>query len=110
MLSETRDMKAAKALFRSAQIRSVSGKTVRHRTSAYLNNRLEQDDHGIKARIRCVCGFKDHDAANCFCMEHDELRNLLRPSRRHKQIVSAASHRARFAEGARIALNIMALG
>ena len=63
MLSQTRDMKAAKALFRPAQatmgfrpdqmtkgghgsypraIRSVLGRTVGHRTSAYLNNRLEQ--------------------------------------------------------------------
>ena len=63
-------MKAAKAFFRSAQttvdfppnrvttgghssypraIRSVLGKAVAHRTSAYLNNRLEQDHRGIKA-------------------------------------------------------------
>lgn len=61
MLSEHRDMAAAKAFFRSAQatmgfqpdrvttdghgsypkaIRTVLGRTVRHRTSAYLNNRL----------------------------------------------------------------------
>ena len=63
MLSEHRNMKAAKAFFRSARaimgfrpdrvttdghgsypraIRTVLGKTVRHRTSAYLNNRLER--------------------------------------------------------------------
>jgi len=62
MLSEHRDMKAANAFFRSAQatmgfrpervttdghgsypraIRTVLGKAVRHRTSAYLNNPLE---------------------------------------------------------------------
>ena len=73
MLSEHRDMQAAKAFFRSARatmgfrpdrvttdghgsypraIRTVLGKTVRHRTSAYLNNRLEQDHRGIKGRIR----------------------------------------------------------
>ncbi len=84
MLSEHRDMKAAKAFFRSARatmgfrpdrvttdghgsypraIRTVLGKTVRHRTSAYLNNRLEQDHRGIKGRIRCMRGFKSHDAA-----------------------------------------------
>ena len=71
MLSEHRDMRAAKAFFRSARatmgfrpdrvttdghgsypraIRSVLGKTVRHRTSAYLNNRLEQDHRGIKGQ------------------------------------------------------------
>ncbi len=69
MLSEHRDMKAAKAFFRSARatmgfrpdrvttdghgsypraIRMVLDKAVRHRTSAYLNNRLEQDHRGIK--------------------------------------------------------------
>ncbi len=73
MLSEHRDMQAAKAFFRSAgattgfrpdrvttdghgsyprAIRSVLDKTVRHRTSAYPNNRLEQDHRGIKGRIR----------------------------------------------------------
>jgi putative transposase len=76
MLSETRDMKAARRFFRSARsvagfvpdrvttdghnsyqraIRSTLGRNVRHRTSIYLNNRLEQDHRGIKGRIRCVC-------------------------------------------------------
>lgn len=128
MLSEHRDMKAAKAFFRSAKttmgylpervttdgngsypraIRSVLGKTVRHRTSAYLNNRLEQDHRGIKGRIRCMRGFKSHTAAERFCREHGELRGFLRPRRRHNQIVSAASRRARFTKTTRIALNIM---
>ena len=128
MLSRHRDMKAAKAFFRSARatmgfrpdrvttdghgsypraIRTVLGKTVRHRTSAYLNNRLEQDHRGIKGRIRCMRGFKSHDAASRFCREHGELRNLLRPRRRHNQIVSASSRRVCFAKGARTALDIM---
>ena len=128
MLSEHRDMQAAKAFFRSARatmgfrpdrvttdghgsypraIRTVLGKTVRHRTSAYLNNRLEQDHRGIKGRIRCMRGFKSHDAAKRFCREHGELRNLLRPRRRHNQIVSASLRRARFAKATCIALNIM---
>jgi len=131
MLSEHHDSQAAKAFFRSARatmgprpdrvttdghgsypraIRTVLGKTVRHRTSAYLNNRLEQDHRGIKGRIRCMRGFKSHDAANRFCREHGELRNLLRPRRRHNQIVFASFRRARFAKGARIALDIMAFG
>ena len=128
MLSEHRDMKAAKAFFRSARattgfrpdrvttdghgsyrraIRSVLGKIVRHRTSAYLNNHLEQDHRGIKDRIRCTRGFKSHDAAHRFCREHGELRDLLRPRRRHNQFVSASSRRFRFARGARLALEIM---
>ncbi len=52
-------------------------------------------------------GFKDHDAASRFCREHGELRDLLRPRRRHNQIVSASLRRFRFAKGARLALNIM---
>ncbi len=70
MLSAHRDMRAAKVFFRSARaimgfrpdrvttngpgsylkaIRSVLGRAVRHRTSAYLNNRLEQDHRGTKS-------------------------------------------------------------
>ena len=121
-------MKAAKEFFRSARavmgykpervttdghgsypraIRTVLGKSVRHRTSAYLNNRLEQDHRGIKGRIRCMRGFKSHDAAGRFCHEHGELRDLFRPRRRHNQIVRASLRRFRFARGARVALGIM---
>nr|WP_239479422.1 IS6 family transposase [Lichenicola cladoniae] len=128
MLSEHRDMKAANAFFRSARavmglrpdrvmtdghgsypraIRTVPGKAVRHRTSAYLNNRLEQDHCGIKGKIRCMRGFKNHDAAHRFCREHGELRNLFRSRRRHNQIVSASLRRFRFARGAKLALGIM---
>ena len=82
------------------------GKRVRHRTSAYLNNRIEQDHRGIKGRIRNMRGFKSHDAAHCFCREHGELRGLLR-LRRHNQTVSASLRRFRFARGARVALGIM---
>ena len=91
----------------SRAIRSVLGKTVRHRTSAYLNNRLEQDHRGIKGRIRCMRGFKSHGAAHHFCREHGELRDLLRPRRRHNQIVSASLRRFRFTRGAQVALGIM---
>ncbi len=128
MLSKTRDTKAAQAFFRSAwatigfrpdrvttnghgsyprAIRSVLGRAVRHGTSAYLNNRLEQDHRGIKGRIRCMRGLKDHGAASRFCREHGELRDLLRPRRRHNQPVSACLRRCRFARGARVALGIM---
>jgi hypothetical protein len=70
MLSEHRDMTAAKAFFRSAKsatglvpdkvttdrhgsyrwaIRSALGKRVAHRTNACRNNGLEQDHRGIRA-------------------------------------------------------------
>jgi putative transposase len=128
MLSQTRDMAAAKAFFRSAKatmgfspdrvttdghgsypraIRSTLGRKVRHRTNAYLNNGLEQDHRGIKGRIRCMRGFKNYDAAHRFCREHDELRNLLRARCRHNQSVSAHRRRKRFLVNARVALRIM---
>jgi putative transposase len=110
MLSETRDMKAAKAFFRSAKavtaitparvttdghdsypraIRSELGRHVRHRTSRYLNNRLEQDHRGIKGRYRPMRGFKCAKSAARFCRGYDELRNFLRPRPPHHQPVSA---------------------
>ena len=52
-------------------------------------------------------GFKSHDAAYRFCREHGELRDLLRPRRRHNQPVCASLRRFRFARGARVALGIM---
>lgn len=128
MLSQTRDMAAAEAFFRSAKtnagfapervttdghgsypraIRSTLGKKVRHRTSAYLNNRLEQDHRGIKGRIRCMRGFKDHDAADRFCREHDELRGFLRARSRHNQHVPASRRRSRFLRNAGIALDVL---
>ena len=88
-------------------IRSVLGKTIHHWTIAYLNNRLDQDHRGIKGRMRRVRGFKSHDAGNRFCREHGELRDLLRPRRRHNRIVFASSRRFRLTRGARLALAIM---
>src|SRR3978361_462339 len=110
MFSEHRDMAAAKAFFRSAEratgvtpdrvktdghdsypraIRTELGKDVRHRTSAYLNNRLEQDHRGIKGRYRPMCGFKCPRSAARFCRAYDELRNFLRPRSRHHPYVPA---------------------
>jgi hypothetical protein len=55
-------------------------------------------------------GFKNHAAASRFCHEHGELRNLLRPRRRHDQIVPASLRRSRFATAAQSALAIMQAG
>jgi len=128
MLSEHRDMAAAKAFFRSAKatagfrpdrvttdghgsypraIRATLGRTLRHRISAYLNNRLEQDHRGIKGRIRCMRGFKSDQSAARSCREHGELRDLLRCRCRHNQPVSVTTRRSRFTKAARIALGIM---
>src|SRR3954467_10223653 len=78
MFSEHRDMAAAKAFFRSARtvtgitpdrvttdghdsspraIRTELGTRVRHRTSQYMNNRIEQDHRGTEGRYRPMRGF-----------------------------------------------------
>ena len=78
MLSETRDMAAAKRFFRQAEpvvgrrptrvttdghdaypraIRVTLGTKVIHRHSRYLNNRLEQDHRGVKQRYYPMRGF-----------------------------------------------------
>jgi putative transposase len=114
MLSEHRDMAAAQAFFRSAKaatgvtpdqvttdghgsypraIRTTLGRRVTHRTSAYKNNRLEQDHRGIKGRIRCMRGFKSFGSAERFCRSHDELRNFLRLRTRHNQSIPASRRR-----------------
>ena len=80
MLSETRDMTAAKAFFRSAKavtgitpirattdghnsypraIRTELGRHIRYRTSLYLNNRLEQAHRAIEGRYRAHAGVQE---------------------------------------------------
>ena len=114
MLSERRDMAAARAFFRSAKaatglvpdrvttdghgsypraIRTTLGRRVVHRTSAYKNNGLEQDHRGVKGRTRCMRGFKSFASAERFCRGYDELRNFLRPRTRHNQHVPADRRR-----------------
>jgi transposase-like protein len=126
--SETRDMAAAKAFFRSAKqvtgvtparvttdghdsypraIRTELGEGVKHRTNRYLNNRIEQDHRGIKGRYRPMRGFKSPDSAACFCRGFDELRNHLYPRSRRNQNIPTNSRRRRFLQRAIIALGIM---
>ena len=114
LFSEQRDMAAAKAFFRSARavtgvtpdrvttdghdsypgaIRTELGRRVRHRTSRYLNNRLEQDHRGIKGRCRSMRGFKCPRSAARFCRGHDELRDFLRLRSRPHQHVPADRRR-----------------
>ena len=129
VFSEHRDMAAAKAFFCSAKavtgvmpdrvttdghdsypraIRTELGKGVRHRTSAYLNNRLEQDHRGIKGRYRSMRGFKCPRSAARFCRAYDELRNFLRPRSRHHQHVPADPRRLRFLRRTVTVLGILA--
>ncbi len=128
LFSERRDMKAAKAFFRSAKtvtditpdrvttdghdsypraIRTELGRHVRHRTSRYKNNGLEQDHRGLKGRYRPMRGFKRSRSAARFCRGHDELRNFLRPRSRHNQHVPAARRRLQFLRRTMVVLGIL---
>ena len=128
MLSEHRDMAAAQAFFRSAKaatgvtpdqvttdghgsypraIRSTLGQQVVHRTSAYKNNRLEQDHRGVKGRTRCMRGFKSFAAAERFCRSYDELRSFLRLRTRHDQHIPADRRRLLHLRRATAALAIL---
>ena len=128
MFSEHRDMAAAKAFFRSAKlvtgvtparvttdghdsypraIRTTLGKTVRHRTNRYLNNRLEQDHRGIKGRYRSMRGFKCPLSAERFCRGFDELRHFLRSRTRQKQHVPANRRRLHFLRQTATVLNLL---
>jgi putative transposase len=122
-LSGTRDLVAAEAFFRAAQIdtgvtphrittdghdaypraiRQVFGDQVTHRTNRYLNNHLEQDHRGIKQRYRPMGGFKHGTTAARFCRLFDEVRAFLRPQSHHNQSLSLkqrrAIHQERFAQ------------
>src|SRR3712207_2284135 len=128
MLSEHRDMAAAQAFFRSAvsvtgqvpervttdghrsyprAIRTVLGRHVVHRTSAYKNNGLEQDHRGVKGRTRFMRGFKSFASAEWFCRSYDELRNFLRLRTRHNQPVPADRRRLLHLRRASCALAIL---
>ena len=129
LLSETRDKAAAEAFFRSARtvtgrvpervttdghdaypgaIKAQLGKGVRHRTTRYLNNHLEQDHRGIKQRIRPMGGFKSVESARRFCRVHDEVRNFLRPRSRRNEVVSLAQRRIRYTARTRVLLTSLA--
>jgi putative transposase len=122
-LSDTRDLTAAEAFFRSAwavtgvtpdrittdghnayprAIRAVFGAQVTHRTNRHLNNHLEQDHRGIKQRYRPIGGFKHRTTAARFCRVFDEVRAFLRPQSYRNQFLSLAQrrcmHQARFAQ------------
>ena len=117
MLSETRDMEAAKRFFTRARtvvghapekvttdghdaypraIRETLGPQVRHRTSRYMNNRIEQDHRGIKQRYYPMRGFGSFEAAARFCTAHDELRDHLRYRQHLNETVSLADQRRLF--------------
>jgi len=99
MLSEHRDMEAARRFFKGAleiagqapervttdghdsyprAIRETLGKDVLHRCNPYLNNRIEQDHRGVKQRYYPMRGFGNFDAASRFCRAFDEQHQYFR--------------------------------
>jgi putative transposase len=117
MLSEKRNMEAAKQFFKQAvavvghvpdqvttdghtsyprAIRETMGSNVQHRTNTYLNNRLEQDHRGIKQRYYPMRGFGTVEAAARFCYAFDELRNYFRSRRMMGKMVSLREQRQAF--------------
>lgn len=104
MLSEHRDMQAAKRFFVRAKeevghkptrvttdghdaypraIRRVLGRKFEHRTNKYrtnkyLNNRPEQDHRAIKQRYYPMRGFGSFDSASRFCNAFDEQKDYFR--------------------------------
>jgi len=98
-LSATRDLEAAQAFFEQAlatvgykpervtadkhaaypqAIQAVLGFTVIHRTSQYLNNRIEQDHRAFKQRYYPMRGFGNAVSATRFCTAYEEIRQYFR--------------------------------
>ena len=117
MLSEKRNMDAAKRFFKQAvetvgqipkqvttdghdsyprAIRETLGRAVIHRCSHYLNNRIEQDHRGIKQRYYPMRGFGNVVSATRFCRAFDELRQFFRFRTAMNQSVPLAQQRALF--------------
>jgi transposase-like protein len=117
MLSEKRDMAAAKKFFKQAKdvagqapehvttdghdaypraMRQVLSRKVVHRTNRYLNNHIEQDHRGLKQRYYPMRGFGSFAGAVRFCRAFDEQRDYFRARTKRKEIVSWAEQRRLF--------------
>ena len=117
MLSEHRDLAAAKAFLESARavvgykpkqvttdghtpypraIQEILGKRVKHRVISCLGNPIEQDHRGIKQRYYPTLGFKAQKTAAVFCRAYDEVRNYFRPRQKMGQEVSLSGRRELF--------------
>jgi putative transposase len=117
MLSEKRDMEAAKRFFQQAAdvvgpppervrtdghdsypraIRETLGSEVIHRCNRYLNNRLEQDHRGIKQRYNPMRGFGSVVSASRFCRAFEEVRQFFRVRTTMKPKVSLVQQREAF--------------
>jgi transposase-like protein len=117
MLSESRDMVAAKRFFKGAKevaghapdkvttdghnfypraISRVFGRKVEHRANKYLNNRIEQDHRGVKQRYHPMRAFANFDSASRFCSGYDEQRQYFRYRTKTKEKVALSEQRQMF--------------
>ena len=117
LLSETRDMAAARRFFAQAletvghvpervttdghdayprAIRETLGTEAAHRCSRYKNNRIEQDHRGIKQRSYPMRGFGSFVSAARFCSAFEEQRKYFRAQDRSGAPLSLAARRQRF--------------
>jgi len=108
-LSKVRDLQTTEAFFKQAvetvghkpiqlttdkeisyhtAINKMLGRKVEHRTIKYLNNKMEQNHRGIKARYKPMLGFKSFESAAWFSQAYEEVRELFRFRRYHKHEVS----------------------
>ncbi len=117
MVSEKRDLEAAKRFFKQAvevvghapervttdghdsyprAIRETLGSEVIHRCNRSLNHRLEQDHRGIKQRYYPMRGFGSVASASRFCRACAEVRQFFRVRTTMKQQVSLMQQREMF--------------
>ncbi len=102
LLSDKRDLRSTKAFFKQAiatvghkpervttdkraeyrrAVRRSLGRKVLHRTSQYLDNRIEQDHRGVKQRYSPMRGFGLFVSAARFCTAFSEVRQYFRSQR-----------------------------
>lgn len=102
MLSEKRDLVAAKTFFQQAIttvghkpdrvttdkhpsyrriVRRIFGRKILHRTSQYLNYRIEQDHRAVKQRYYPMRGLGSFVSVARFCTAFSEIRHYFRPLR-----------------------------
>jgi putative transposase len=86
---------------RTRAMRRVLGHQVVQRTSQSRNNRLAQDQRGVKQRADPLRGFGNFAAAARFCTAYDEQRNYLRTRSKPKETVSLAEQRRLFRQQVR---------
>jgi len=82
----------------SAGVSRILGRKVRHRTNQSLNNRIEQDQRGIKQRYDPMRGFGSYAGAARFCTAFCELRQYFRLTTTDPVILSMSQQRQAFCQ------------